>query len=188
MNSNIWKCVFSLCAVTVLAASGQSDEKSPALGADDYYTAHTIWYEQPTKLYSLNYKKGSKIPAGSVVSKIRMTPGRSPKIMFTVDEYEIEFTVLFQGKYHPNMSANEFKDRMLTKIPLEDRTKGMSELDKEGIEKGVIFSGMSKDAVLIAYGYPPEHRTPSTKMPTWIYWPGRFVSKAYTFDKDGILQ
>ncbi|MDE0838920.1 MAG: hypothetical protein OSB41_07690, partial [Kiritimatiellae bacterium] len=144
MNSNIWKCVFSLCAVTVLAASGQSDEKSPALGADDYYTAHTIWYEQPTKLYSLNYKKGSKIPAGSVVSKIRMTPGRSPKIMFTVDEYEIEFTVLFQGKYHPNMSANEFKDRMLTKIPLEDRTKGMSELDKEGIEKGVIFSGMSK--------------------------------------------
>ena len=32
---------------------------------------------------------------------------------------------------------------------------------------------MSKDAVLMAYGYPPDHKTPKLEDDTWSYWLGR---------------
>ena len=35
----------------------------------------------------------------------------------------------------------------------------MTDTEIEGIKKGIVLNGMSKEAVLVCYGYPPEHRT-----------------------------
>ena len=40
-------------------------------------------------------------------------------------------------------------------------TAGMSPKEINAIQKGVLVTGMSKAAVLVAYGPPPEHVTAS---------------------------
>ena len=47
------------------------------------YTSYNLWYEHPQKLYSINYKKGSIIPAGSKVTDINV--GRSAITFKVVD-------------------------------------------------------------------------------------------------------
>ncbi|MEM9070105.1 MAG: hypothetical protein AAGE52_16480 [Myxococcota bacterium] len=43
-------------------------------------------------------------------------------------------------------------------------------VDQQGIQQGVVLPGMSREAVVIALGYPPEHRTPTLEQATWTYW------------------
>ncbi len=45
-----------------------------------------------------------------------------------------------------------------------------SPIDQQGIQSGQILPGMTKEGVIIAAGYPPEHQTPSLEGPTWTYW------------------
>jgi len=49
--------------------------------------------------------------------------------------------------------------------------------DLRGIEEGLVEVGMTRAGVLVALGYPPEHRTPSLTDATWTYWgdPGRVL-------------
>jgi hypothetical protein len=161
---------------------------SPALKDGEHYLAYNVWYENPDRLYSINYKRGNILPAGSVVSKVRVEPGRTPKIHFHHNEYETDFVIHFTKKYHGTLTAEKFKDRMLTDKPIEELTKDMSDLEKDAIQAGQVSAGMSKEAVLIAWGYPPEHRTVSIKAPSWIFWTSRFVNKTLQFDQDGKLR
>ncbi|MEM9069934.1 MAG: hypothetical protein AAGE52_15585 [Myxococcota bacterium] len=50
----------------------------------------------------------------------------------------------------------------------------MSPEDQSGIQQGQIYQGMTKQGVLMAVGYPPEHRTPSLDGDVWRYWSSRF--------------
>ena len=36
---------------------------------------------------------------------------------------------------------------------------------------------MSDEIILMAYGYPPAHRTPSLEADEWVYWLNRFVNQ-----------
>jgi hypothetical protein len=44
---------------------------------------------------------------------------------------------------------------------------------------------MSKEAVIISVGIPPDHKTPDLKSNRWIYWKNRFKNKAVCFDPAG---
>ena len=46
----------------------------------------------------------------------------------------------------------------------------MSPADQAGIQQGRPMPGMSREGVILAVGYPPEHRTPSLDAPMWTYW------------------
>ena len=56
--------------------------------------------------------------------------------------------------------------------------------EKENIKAGVIKEGMSKAAVLMAYGYPPGTKTPSLKSDFWIYMENRFITRSVKFKDD----
>ena len=73
---------------------------------------------------------------------------------------------------------------MFTPNTFEEMTAGMSEKEIEAIRKGIILNGMSKKAVLISYGYPPEHRTRSHESNVWIYWKNKLTSFEVCFDKE----
>ena len=49
----------------------------------------------------------------------------------------------------------------------------MSPADQAGIQQGQVFQGMTKQGVIMAVGYPPEHRTPSLQQDTWYFWGAR---------------
>ena len=71
---------------------------------------------------------------------------------------------------------------MFSTRPFDVLTAGMSETEIESIRIGVIKAGMSKQAVIASYGYPPEHRTPSLGGNQWIYWMSKYKTKTICFD------
>jgi outer membrane protein assembly factor BamE (lipoprotein component of BamABCDE complex) len=61
----------------------------------------------------------------------------------------------------------------------------LSNTDRKGIKAGKVYSGMTKQGVRVALGYPAVHRTPSLEDNTWIYWRNRFQTIAIEFDQSG---
>lgn len=159
--------------------------------AQKQYTAYNMWFEKPERLYAINYKAGNIIPAGTEVKDVQVGSGRKgilrgrPMISFTTVKDGMTYAVEFQGKFHPGLTPEDYAKKMFTDKDFAALTKGMSAAEVEAIKQGKLVVGMSRDAVLVSYGYPPEHVTPSLKNETWTYWMNRFRKKEVYFDKNG---
>ncbi len=156
----------SLAAILAFAAA------SAASAADKLYTAYNIWFEQPTKVYSTNYQKGNILPAGSEVKDVKRSSG---KLEFTDVNLDIRFTFEFVGKHHPGLTD------------FAALSQGLTAAEIKAIKAGEVKAGMSRKAVLLAGGYPPEVATASTRLDTWKYWRHRFGSYPMRFS-DGKVE
>lgn len=166
------------------ASSGESAGKSeatPAAPPQQLYTAHNIWYQKPGAILAINPQTGTIIPAGTPVARYSVKGNR---IVFEAGGSG-KFTMQFNSKHFGGKGAGEIAQRMFTEQTLSERTANMSASSIENIRQGTIGKGMSKAAVLISLGFPPEIRTPSTDQNTWIYWVNRFKTMTVTFDSDG---
>jgi hypothetical protein len=162
----------SLAAILAFAAA------SAASAADKLYTAYNIWFEQPTKVYSTNYQKGNILPAGSEVKDVKRSSG---KLEFTDVNLDMRFTFEFVGKHHPGLTGEQWMDRFLTTRDFAALSQGLTAAEIKAIRAGEVKAGMSRKAVLLAAGYPPEVATASTKLDTWKYWRHRFGSYLVQF-------
>lgn len=91
-------------------------------------------------------------------------------------------------EYHePRMQMNI--EEYLNKITSSTKTNlsDLSEKDQKGIKDGVASTGMTKNGIMMALGYPATHRTPSPESNTWVYWSNRFKTIAVTFDDKGVV-
>ena len=167
----------SLAAILAFAAAGA------ASAADRLYTAYNIWFEQPTKVYSTNYQKGNLLPAGSEVKDVNRT---SKKVEFTDPKLNMKFSVEFVGKHHPGVTGEQWADRFLTTKNFAALSGGLTPAEIKAIKAGQIQPGMSKKAVILAAGYPPEVATASTKLDTWKYWRHRFGSYVVQFSDEKV--
>ena len=68
-----------------------------------------------------------------------------------------------------------------TRAPIEEHVQryfgtqcpnmaAMTPEDQAGIQNGQVYQGMTKQGVIMAIGYPPEHQTPTLEADTWTYW------------------
>jgi len=162
------------CASDPEGKDPQTQENGPAL-----YTAYNIWYEKPGNLYVINYKRGAILPAGTPISNLKVT--RSV-IRFMANG--VEFYIAFQHRFHPGQSTESYREKMFTSKTFEELTNGMSKEVISGIKRGAPIAGMTKQEVLIAYGYPPEHRTPTLESNRWVYWRNRMGTKVICFDEN----
>ena len=153
-----------------------------------FYTTANIWFEHADKIYSTNYHKGSIIPVGT---KVTIKDMGSKEIEFA-DEKGQSFTIVFVKKFSSSaMDIDGYFDQYFSaENPLrkDGPFQKLSGDEREKIKFGEIEEGMSKAAVLMAYGYPPGHRTPSLAGDTWVYWVNRFVSKAIHFKNDRVYK
>ena len=162
---------------------------SSVLGADQAaggkkYTAYNMWYESGKEgaMWTINYKTGIIIPVGTEVTDVKVS---KKGISFVTVKDQVEYTALFNVKFHPGKTTEDYAKIMFSEKDFSQLTQGMSQTELEGIKEGVIKVGMSKQAVIVAYGYPPEHKTPNTNSNVWLYWINRFKSKAINFDDSG---
>jgi len=162
----------SLAAILAFAVS------NAASAADRLYTAYNIWFEQPTKVYSTGYQKGNILPAGSEVKDVNRSKG---KLEFTDPKLDMRFSVEFVDKHHPGLKKEQWIDRFLTTRDFAALSSGLTAAEINAIKAGQIQPGMSKKAVILAAGYPPEVATASTKLDTWKYWRHRFGSYVVQF-------
>ena len=151
-------------------------------GDTDLYTAYNIWYEQPAKVWSTNYQKGRLLPAGTAIKDVKQS---RKNIRFTDAETDVTYTIVFVPKHHPGKRIGDVYQRYVTDQNLEQLTEGFSRSEIDAIQSGTVVNGMSKEAVIVCYGYPPEIATPSTKLDGWQYWRHRFKSFTIEFDDDG---
>ena len=143
-----------------------------------YYTKANIWYARPTKIPSTNYHVGTILPVGTKVDMISMS---DDLIVFKDQKgiiYNIQFIPKFSGpSLMTYLNAYFSEDNIL-----KSRTyKKMSKEEKANISMGAIAEGMSKEAVLMSYGVPPTHKTPSLESTPWTYWVNRFRTMVITF-------
>ena len=169
----------SLAAILAFGGS------SAASAADKLYTAYNIWFEQPTKVYSTNYEKGNLFPAGSEVKDVNRS---SRKLEFTDPKLKMKFSIEFVGKHHPGVTAEQWIDRFLTTRDFAALTRGLTAAEIKAIRAGQVQVGMSKKAVILAAGYPPEVGTASTKLDTWKYWRHRFGSYSVQFSNGKVTK
>jgi len=152
------------------------------------YTAYNIWKVRQLLLRRcINYKHGYNIiPAGTEVRKAKIGTDRDGReaIKFINTKDNREYNIYFVSNWHPGKTIEDYLGYMFTTKNFEELTAGMTETEIEGIKKGIVLNGMSKEAVLICYGYPPEHRTRSLESNVWVYWKNKLTSFEVCFDKD----
>lgn len=155
------------------------------------YTACNIWYERPSVVWCINYKRGTIIPAGTPVKDLRIGKGVSgtrrdkPTMFFTTATDGKEFQLHFDPLAHPKLSIRDYAKRMFTTKTFAELTKGMTANEIGAIKEGKLKVGMSKKAVIVSWGYPPERKTKSLEENEWIYWIWRFQKKTVFFDENG---
>lgn len=165
---------------TLLTLLGAAVFAAPlALAAEGpLYTAFNTWWEQPDRMYSTNYEKGTLLPAGTEVKDIDLG---GKKAKFTDAKTSVRFVVEFVDRHHPGVKADAVWARFLTPKTFAELTQGFTGQEIEAIKAGEARAGMSKKAVIVALGYPPETRTPSLELDTWTYWRDRFRSYTVRF-------
>lgn len=160
---------------------------APAAFSGPMYTAHNIWYEagKEMNIPSTHYKKGVMIPAGTKVAEAVLTTGRRTYIDFKTAKDGKAFRIQFTGRRHPGVTPMEYAERLFTARHFDDITAGMTQEEISAIRNGKLVVGMSKPAVIMSYGYPPEHATYSLDANIWIFWLDRFRTKQIRFDENG---
>ncbi len=144
------------------------------------YTAYNMWFDDPDDMWCINFKKGKRIQAGTQVWDIEVD---DEAISFTTDRGD--FTVNFNRRWHPGRSIHDYNEMMFSVRDLGALTQGMSESEIKAIKTGRVIKGMSKDAVMVSFGPPAEHRTPTLEGNSWVYWTTRHNKRAVRFDKNG---
>lgn len=181
-------CLFLAAGCAQTGTSVKSENKVQSAPEAKLYTAYNIWKVNRLLLRRcINYKYGYNIiPAGTEVlfAKIGEDRDKRTAIKFATAKDNHEYNIYFVSEWHPSKTIEDYLGYMFTPKTFEELTAGMTETEVDGIKRGIVLNGMSKEAVLVCYGYPPEHRTRSLESNVWVYWKNRLTSFEVCFDKD----
>lgn len=146
-----------------------------------------LWFEDPRKIYFINYKVGKRLMIGTPVKIIEVNTNAGTQfIRFEAPfrgKKEI-FTVYINPSWQPQVSAKDAAGILFTHDPPKELARKFSQEEIKHIRAGKVVPGMSKRAVFAAFGPPPRHRTKSLEMNKWFYWQNRFRTIQVIF-KDG---
>ena len=180
------KYSISLVIIFVLALAFSS-LYAESFSGKTYYTRTNIWYENPNDILSTNYHRGAILPIGTKVS-IHSISNR--RIQFTPDGSAQMFTIINDKKTN-TISIDDLFNRYFSVEAVQAGVGDYyqaTEADRENIKKGTITLGMSRKAVLMAYGYPPTHRTPLLTSDIWYYWYARLHKVNVYFKDDKVFK
>lgn len=149
------------------------------------YTAYNLFTERG-KVHAINYQSGTVIPVGTPV-KVEFKDSAHAKfvrIKFTTLSDDKSYTLKFNRRYHPGKTIYDYANLLFSEKTFEEMTAGKTGSVVNAIRRAAVIEGMSKEEVLISYGYPPEHKTTSLRKNNWTYWRNRFGKKMICFDEN----
>ena len=185
-NSSL-RLLFSiiLALSLIVAANGIADAKSAVL-----YTKYNIHVETQerqngTPVYVASYANYIYPPSGLLLlppnTRILVVQEHKP---YRIEILDKNIQVVFE--YHPGrmkMDFNQYIKKIASPNPVS--LKGLTGLDKKGVEEGRAIIGMTKRGVMTALGYPAAHRTPSLESNLWTYWKDRYRTFRVQFGTKG---
>ncbi len=185
MNKNAKFALSFLITALFIVLSAAAQVSAERLKGKAYYTRVNIWYESPKKIPSSNYHKGTLLPVGT---KVRMISMGNRKIIFRPKGSEEDFVIVQQRK-HSIITLKALFDRYFSKKdPMAPGSEfhQYTTLEQKNIEAGNVVIGMRRNAVLMAYGYPPSHKTPNLGNNVWHYWYARIHQVTIHFKRDNV--
>jgi len=180
---SVFCAMCTLVFLTMFCIGGPQEKELAELKQGSFYTTTNIWFEDTEGILSTNYHVGTIIPAGTEVKIV----SRSWKKIIFSDTSGLVFTLNHVEK-QSRITLVELFDRYFSKenvMAEGGKFSHFTEIEKRNIKDGRIDIAMSKDAVLMAYGYPPSHKTPSLNYNTWTYWKMRMAREIVYFNEDG---
>jgi hypothetical protein len=162
-------CLAMLGGMMVVAAVAAKAADAIDPVGKSFFTKCNIRFEHKDKIPSTNYHVGLMLAAGT---KVKITACSKGRIQFTDEASGTAYTILQNTKHNPIELSKLFSQYFSPDNVLENNGlfNKFSRDERENMSKGTLAVGMSKEAALVAYGYPPNHRTPSTDFDTWLYW------------------
>ena len=147
------------------------------------YTSYNIWYENKDEILQVNYHKGKILPFGTEVKILEATrEGVSFQDVKTGEAFKVVFVRKFL------VAKTEYYIKILfTAKNADELASGIKPEIMEKIKAGTVEKGMTKQEVILAYGYPPPHRTPSINEDTWMYFDDVAQKKRVIFSRKGFV-
>ena len=145
-----------------------------AVKGEKLYTRFSLYYEKDHHI-TTNYRKGILVPINTEVEFVKASKNR-----ITVKIPSYNATVDFENEkdYSGENIEGIFKRTFGRETTSLEK---FSQTEQAAIKKGTVETGMSKDAVVKAMGYPPHHKTPALTMDQWRYWKNRFDTMLVIF-------
>jgi hypothetical protein len=177
--------IFVGLVLIVQGCGGSSHQPLNSAGSDKYYLKNNIHAQVGPRDTKASYANWTDPGNGHIIIPVN-TPvemGKLRKGLFIknlTDGRQIFFE--FHSR-NMRMSVDEYIQ--LIASPTIVSLDKLSNTDRKGIKAGKVYSGMTKQGVRVALGYPAVHRTPSLEDNTWIYWRNRFQTLAVEFDQSG---
>jgi protoporphyrinogen oxidase len=147
------------------------------------YTAYNIWYENKDDISQLNYHKGKILPFGTEVNIFEAT--KESVVFQDINTCET-YRVVFIRRNQIARTELYFKN-LFTVKNAEALISGIKPDILQKIKSGAVEKGMTKREVLLSYGYPSPHRTPSLNDNTWIYFDDAAKNKRVIFSTKGLV-
>lgn len=159
------------------------------------YTRCNIWHKDPEDISAVNYHTGTILPFGTEVENVEAYMGsvtlrpflekNRGTVSFKDKKTGQEFEIYYDETWMM-IPMEEYLRRIFTDKPQKDQAKGIKSSVYEKIIRGIAEEGMTRKEVLLAYGYPVVHRTPSLLEDTWVYWDAKMNTVRVVFKKDKV--
>ncbi len=176
--------VFMVAAVAAASFTGCGAAKVevPKNMTGSVYTQVSMW-EEKGHVNAINYSVGRKIPANTEVKIISMS---SKNIVFEDSRHPGVKISLDNSEKHTQMNtvqlAAQYFDASKVNVSKFSKAEQAFIIEFAGFYK----KGISKEAMIVARGYPPKHETPDLKYDQWRYWRNRWVSKNVNFENNKV--
>jgi hypothetical protein len=138
--------------------------------------------ERRSALYTMNYQMKGLIPVCTEVKLLQRNYGY------------LEFEAVESGRVYTYQEHGNPGEDFISNISKyfggecdKEKIQQLSDIDRKGIFHGKVFPGMSRQAVILALGYPPLSKTPYLETSRWWYWRSRVNRFYIEFDHNGIV-
>lgn len=149
-----------------------------------YYTRVNLWNSKVISTWCSH--KGYILPMGT---KVTITKFSNSMIRFDTEE---GYSMRIKKSRHTAARMSDLFDLYFSKD--DPKSEGgdyhkLSKFEKENIDVSAVVPGMSKKAVVMSYGYPPD-KTGAAPLsaPKWTYWgSSRFEARIYVYFRNNAV-
>jgi len=146
-----------------------------------YYTQFSLFEEKNT-YRTTNYRKGVLVPINTEIVLEAMSSGDAKIRLLGTGQI---LTIENVPKYSKDAMPEAFKK---IAAPGKVDLSRFNAAEQAAIREGKAIAGMSREAVLAAIGYPPQHETPSLAADSWTYWANRFDRFVVRFNNGKVVE
>ncbi|MFB1484184.1 hypothetical protein [Corallococcus sp. RDP092CA] len=168
-RKNVLGAVFALGLLTAMGAQAE------------VLFAQANFLLNKNQLSAVNYRgKGAAIPVGA---KVAVLERDKDEVRCKVVDSGLEFRFVTHrslGKPVNMLFAGFFAEQ-----DPAPRIAALTPEEQKQVRAGELARGMSREAVLLAVGPPPPHRTPSLQANRWTYWSSKFSTFEVEFGPEG---